>query len=252
VPAALRFKVSMRVRTASGIADRRRSYYDAQQTIPATDRRRSMLVATFGPSTGWAGKTITHEGGQFVLEDYGPVSAGDVMDYDRSGYLVWANEGVRAWVGGQAKAIQPVPTAQETAPAARSTTATALIVAAAIIVILAVAFWRCASCGGGSDTPDYTMEATELAAAYEENEVSADGTYLDKTVRLTGVVSDIGNLSGPQLELAAGDALPSVLCYCADDQAAAVAGVRVGDEVTVTGVVKGELGWVLLEDCALE
>ena len=27
-----------------------------------------MLIATFGPTTGWVGKAITFEDGQFVLE----------------------------------------------------------------------------------------------------------------------------------------------------------------------------------------
>lgn len=62
-----------------------------------------MLIATFGPSTGWAGKTITREGEVFTLEDHGPISAADVMEYDRQGHLVWANEGTRAWVGAKSQ-----------------------------------------------------------------------------------------------------------------------------------------------------
>jgi hypothetical protein len=58
-----------------------------------------MLVATFGPSTAWAGKVISREGETFILQGHGPITASDVMSYDRQGYLVWANEGMRAWVG---------------------------------------------------------------------------------------------------------------------------------------------------------
>jgi hypothetical protein len=57
-----------------------------------------MLVATFGPSTGWAGKTITREGDAFILEDHGPISAQDVMQYDRQAHLVWADRALRAQV----------------------------------------------------------------------------------------------------------------------------------------------------------
>jgi len=57
-----------------------------------------MLVATFGPSTGWAGKTITREGDAFILEDHGPISAQGVMQYDRQGHLVWADQALRAQV----------------------------------------------------------------------------------------------------------------------------------------------------------
>jgi GYF domain 2 len=61
-----------------------------------------MLVATFGPATGWSGKTITREGDVFTLQDHGPITAGDVMEYDRQAPLVWANDGTRAWVGSLA------------------------------------------------------------------------------------------------------------------------------------------------------
>jgi hypothetical protein len=62
-----------------------------------------MLVATFGPSTGLAGKTIAREGDVFILQDHGPITAVDVMEYDRQGQLVWANDGMRAWVGARAQ-----------------------------------------------------------------------------------------------------------------------------------------------------
>lgn len=57
-----------------------------------------MLVATFGPSTGWAGKTITREDEACILEEHGPISAQDVMQYDRQGHLVWADQALRAQV----------------------------------------------------------------------------------------------------------------------------------------------------------
>ena len=38
-----------------------------------------MLIATFGPTTAWVGKTITFDKEQFILEWHGPVSTVDVM-----------------------------------------------------------------------------------------------------------------------------------------------------------------------------
>jgi len=70
-----------------------------------------MLIATFGPTTGWAGKTIIREGDVFLLDDHGPVSAHDVMEYDKQGHLVWADVGTRAWVGSLALAAPVAPTA---------------------------------------------------------------------------------------------------------------------------------------------
>ena len=83
-----------------------------------------MLIATFGPTTAWAGKRITREGEFFILEDHGPVTATDVMEYDRHGHLVWANDGTRAWVGAKASApLLPEfsPVAAEVMPAPATT-----------------------------------------------------------------------------------------------------------------------------------
>ncbi len=85
-----------------------------------------MLIATFGPATGWNGKTITREGDAFILEGHGPISAADIMEHDRQGNLVWANDGTRAWVGAKAagpwnsRAAAP-PTAVASAAATRPT-----------------------------------------------------------------------------------------------------------------------------------
>lgn len=66
-----------------------------------------MLVATFGPSTGWNGKTITYENNAFVLEGHGIVDAVTVMEYGRQGQIAWATDGTRAWVGARAQASPP-------------------------------------------------------------------------------------------------------------------------------------------------
>jgi len=63
-----------------------------------------MIIATFGPTTAWVGKSITREGHVFVLEGHGPISAQDVMEYDRQGHLAWATDGTRAWVEAMAEA----------------------------------------------------------------------------------------------------------------------------------------------------
>ena len=68
-----------------------------------------MLVATFGPTTEWVGKTISFENEQFMLEGYGVISAAGIMEYDGQGHLIWAGEGTRAWVGARASAAPLVP-----------------------------------------------------------------------------------------------------------------------------------------------
>ena len=61
------------------------------------------LIATFNATTGWAGKTITYEQGRFTLAGHDPISAADVLSYDRQGSLSWAHELLREWVAGLAE-----------------------------------------------------------------------------------------------------------------------------------------------------
>jgi hypothetical protein len=68
-----------------------------------------MLVATFGTTTGWAGKTITFDNGQYVLEGHGPITAQAVLEYDRQGHLTWANDGLREMVRQTASAPPAAP-----------------------------------------------------------------------------------------------------------------------------------------------
>jgi len=79
-----------------------------------------MVIATFGPTTAWVGMQITREGDAFVLEGHGPISADDIMEYDRQGHLVWVNDGTRAWVGSKVKG-SPVSKAAATTTTAPTT-----------------------------------------------------------------------------------------------------------------------------------
>jgi len=75
--------------------------------IAAGGAGTAMLIATFGPTTGWEGKTIAHQGDAFFLQDHGPISAEAVMGYERQGHLVWVNAGTRAWVAAKAQGEAP-------------------------------------------------------------------------------------------------------------------------------------------------
>lgn len=79
---------------------------DVTKRLPEVTKQAAAatVIATFGPSTGWLGKTITLENDTFVLRDHGPISASDVMQYDQQGHLVWANNETAAWVGATARA----------------------------------------------------------------------------------------------------------------------------------------------------
>jgi hypothetical protein len=57
-----------------------------------------MEVARFNQSTGWAGKAITCDGNELMLEDYGPIRAIDVLGYDQRGQLNWPSAELREWI----------------------------------------------------------------------------------------------------------------------------------------------------------
>jgi len=68
-----------------------------------------MLVATFGPTTGWVGKTIDYEGGQFALQGHGLITAADVLNYDQQGQITWAYPGLQEWVQQVAASSSAAP-----------------------------------------------------------------------------------------------------------------------------------------------
>lgn len=74
-----------------------------------------MLIASFGPTTGWVGKKIEFENDQFVFEGHGSIAASDVLGYDQQGYLIWAYDGLREWVESVAAAGLAAPTKRLTA-----------------------------------------------------------------------------------------------------------------------------------------
>ena len=74
-----------------------------------------MVIATFGPTTGWTGKTITFDNEIFTLEGFGPIAPGDVMQYDAQGHLIWPSEEMRAWCAVRA-GVPLAPVAPAEAP----------------------------------------------------------------------------------------------------------------------------------------
>lgn len=66
-------------------------------TLPPSLHGGAQVLATFGLATPWAGKTLTYENGQFILEGHGPITPEAVLAHERQGCLVWPYEGLRKW-----------------------------------------------------------------------------------------------------------------------------------------------------------
>lgn len=139
-----------------------------------------MLIATFGSTTGWSGKTIDYDSGVFTLEGHGPISVEDVLAYDREGHLTWAYDGLREWVqqmasGQGAAAVVPQAASQpasvppvETGPPRqkRSALKIVLIVAGAIIGLLVVLVVIGLAIGGGTESKSTSTAANTPAATH--------------------------------------------------------------------------------------
>ncbi len=50
-----------------------------------------MLIAVFTNATTWDGRTITYKRGVYELENFGPITAQDVVRYAQSGSMRWAS-----------------------------------------------------------------------------------------------------------------------------------------------------------------
>ncbi len=100
-----------------------------------------MLVATFGPTTGWAGKAISYENGQFTLEDFGVITSEAVLGYDRQGHLAWAYPELREWVqglAGQGPAPSSAPAVAGVQPLERGKGLPGWVIALIILGVVAV------------------------------------------------------------------------------------------------------------------
>lgn len=101
------------------------------------------------------------------------------------------------------------------------------------------------------------IDAADLWAAYDENELNADGQYKNKVLSVTGTVSEITRdllTDTPCILLKANDSIGiySIQCYFSDkSEYDAVASVKDGDEITITGKCSGKTINVILRNCSI-
>ena len=112
--------------------DRMRAWVESKASAPQAAREGPSVIAAFGATTGWSGKVITFEGEVFTLQDYGPITASDVLAYDRQGHLIWADGGMRAWVESKARAPQAANVASSLASGWAKLAASAGVATAAV------------------------------------------------------------------------------------------------------------------------
>ncbi len=102
------------------------------------------------------------------------------------------------------------------------------------------------------------MELTveDMLSAYETDDVAADERFINKILRLTGVVSaidvkDVLDINSIRLTGIAGDPLQSVQCMFGKKHSSALTQLEKGQTVTVQGRYSGSLIAMRMVDCAL-
>lgn len=109
---------------------------------------------------------------------------------------------------------------------------------------------------GKTSTPtspavDYTLTVDELCGEYEANEIVAEDKYEGKTLKLTGIVDDVGTeLLGRAYIMLAGPGGGLAQCVMTNESDAT--SVVKGQTVTLQGRCQGKLGWPILEECVLK
>lgn len=100
------------------------------------------------------------------------------------------------------------------------------------------------------------IPAEDLYAAYIENAVNADNLYKNKTLEVTGTITNIGQdaiTKKPCISLDSGDSLSVFPVQCFFSASSdAIAALRDGDVVTITGKCTGyNIAYVQLTGCKL-
>jgi hypothetical protein len=96
------------------------------------------------------------------------------------------------------------------------------------------------------------VNAEDLLNVYDSNQVAGDAQYRDRVLVVHGTVTEIrrDEFGAPYLTFAHRRVTArSVRCYFAGEAEPALARLRPGEEVTVTGRCRGMSGTIRLDDC---
>lgn len=100
------------------------------------------------------------------------------------------------------------------------------------------------------------VSAVDLAKAYEDNEVSADKSYKDKTAEIVGKVNDIGVIAGQTYIVLSAEkdfAITNVQCFFKEQaEIDKVSNLKKGDTVTVQGKIDGKSMNVGVNNCIIK
>ncbi len=98
------------------------------------------------------------------------------------------------------------------------------------------------------------VTASELMQAYVDNKVKADDTYKDKTVEVSGTISDIGKdiMDVPYVALKTKEMIYTVQVYFTDEENKKLGDLKKGQAIKAQGKCTGALGNVMVKESVLK
>jgi hypothetical protein len=103
-----------------------------------------------------------------------------------------------------------------------------------------------------SATVDITVTTKSLLDDFSNDEIKSNEKYLEKIVKISGVVSEMKVVKDKGIiTLANADVFGSVLCHLSEEATKKMTSIEVGQTITLKGICTGYLMDVILVKCEL-
>jgi hypothetical protein len=154
-----------------------------------------------------------------------------------------------------ARPSERIKTTEELASDKRVKRATIAVVVAFIALVAIGAFYASTHNLSGqtdlSHIPYPAVSAADLCAAYDANEVSADGRYKNQRLMIDGIVDNVGKdiTQAPYVTLGTANAIARVQLLFDKSSGTALSGLSRGSHFSADCVVAGKLMNVIAKNC---
>lgn len=130
-----------------------------------------------------------------------------------------------------------------------------LIIVAVLVLLAGLVVWRYtfrnSSSSVGSEKPEYQIMAEDLYEKFVENEIEANHLFLNKVIRVEGIVGSVEPAeNGFNISLRVDDESSGVICNFNPD-VSDIKDFEKGNRVTIQGLCTGYLFDVVLVKCDL-
>ena len=99
--------------------------------------------------------------------------------------------------------------------------------------------------------PDFVITAGELQKAFEANETTANTTYLDKVIEVSGTINDLKSGEGNTFNVSLKTESPMSSVICTFQSMTGLQNLKSGDQITIRGQCSGFLMDILLNNCVV-